>query len=245
MSQSSSRAHRKRQHKRNANTLLSLAPKKTPGHDEPLPALNRETLVAALSDVAAHIVKQKRNVTIIAVGGAVNTIHLQSRISTHDVDFFNDNLTAKDLESLINGAKAAAKRDKRLTEQWLNNRTIFFIPKNQRAALTAAALQQREVIFLAPGLTVLAAPWDYAFCCKVDRLAGAGIRPAAVYDRDDAVEYLSRYLSKHGMAQVQKKTVQMWFAQYSLRWTSANDTVVAEVNAAYRTRFSTNHDAIF
>lgn len=56
------------------------------------------------------------------------------------------------------------------------------------------AFTQQEVIFRAEGLTVLAARWQYAFCCKVDRLAGAGLHAPLIYNLDDAVLYLKRYL---------------------------------------------------
>ncbi|KAK4103756.1 hypothetical protein N658DRAFT_421532 [Parathielavia hyrcaniae] len=232
------------QQRRNASTLLSLAPAKTPGQDAPLPNLDRTTLISALKHVAAYIAKKKGNVTVIAVGGAVNTMYLQSRTATHDVDFFNNRLTAADFEQLVTGAKEAAKRDPKLNEEWFNNRTIFFIPKDQRETLTEEALAQHEVIFKEGGLTVLAAPWQYAFCCKVDRLAGGGINAARAYDLDDAVQYLRRYLMTRRETQVRCTTVQEWFARYSLRWTKANDAVVAQVNAAFQAKFRVAYNVI-
>ncbi|GES58011.1 putative protein of unknown function [Aspergillus terreus] len=232
------------QQRRNASALRDLAPQKTPGHENPLPQLNRNTLLTALNNVASYIAEQEQNVTVIAVGGAVNTIYLQSRTATHDVDFFNNYLTARDFECLLKGAKAAARKDPLLEENWFNNRTILFIPIDQRATLTQQAFDQHEVIFSAPGLTVLAAPWQYAFCCKVDRMAGGGINSARSYDLEDAVVYLSRYFVTHRVENVQRTTVQSWFVQYSLRWTAANDDVITRVNAAYQARFQVGHQAI-
>ncbi|KAK4152496.1 hypothetical protein C8A00DRAFT_16204 [Chaetomidium leptoderma] len=232
------------QQRRNAKSLLDLAPAKTPGQDPALPDLDRNTLLSALNTVAAYIAKKKGNVTVIAVGGAVNTIYLQSRAATHDVDFFNTQLTAADLGMIVEGAKAATKGNPKLDETWFNNRTILFIPKDQRNALTEQAIAQNEIIFQKPGLTVLAAPWPYSFCCKVDRLAGGGVNSARVYDLDDAVQYLRRSLIKAKVAQVPLATVKQWFTQYSLRWTSANDGVVARVNAAYRVTFKAKNNPI-
>ncbi|KAI3584856.1 hypothetical protein IWW34DRAFT_268271 [Fusarium oxysporum f. sp. albedinis] len=183
--------------RRGADTLRELIPQKTSGHDVPAPNFRRETLLAALSNVAAAINKKHGNVTIIAVGGAVNTIYLQSREATHDVDFFNDNLTPEDFEHLVEGMgiRSASKKDKTLTSDWLNNRTIFFIPKDKQQTLSQQAYEQREVVFEEPGLTVLAAPWEYAFCCKIDRLSGAGLHTPESYDASDVVEYLHRYLT--------------------------------------------------
>jgi len=232
------------QRHRNAKALRELAPKKTPGHDKPLPDLTRDTLLSALRTVATYLAKRKCNTTVIAVGGAVNTIHLRSRGATHDVDFFNDSLTPTEFEHLIKGAREAVKFNARLDESWFNNRTIFFIPRAQREALTEQAFAQQEVVFREPGLTVLAAPWQYAFCCKVDRLAGGGLNPARAYDLDDAVQYLHRYLTRCGAAEVQDATVRGWFVEYRLRWTSVNDAVIGRVNSAYRAKFHLNHNPI-
>lgn len=232
------------QQHRNAATLLELAPAKTPGHDSLLPSLDRFTLLAALRTIAVYLAKKKRSVTVVAVGGAVNTIYLESRQTTHDVDFFNNRLTPTDVELLVKGAKEAIRRDARLDETWFNNRTILFIPQDQREALTNEAFDQHEVIFSEGGLTVLAAPWQYAFCCKVDRISGGGINSERVYDRDDAVQYLNRYLTSRGETSVLYSTVRQWFVQYLLRWTSENDSVVLRVNTTYRDRFKLSHDAI-
>ncbi|CAF9939030.1 MAG: hypothetical protein ALECFALPRED_007959 [Alectoria fallacina] len=54
--------------------------------------LDRRTLEAALTTMAEFIDKQCQSITIITVGGAVNTLLLQNRQSNHDVDFFGTNL---------------------------------------------------------------------------------------------------------------------------------------------------------
>ncbi|RYO79116.1 hypothetical protein DL766_005246 [Monosporascus sp. MC13-8B] len=198
---------------------------KDPGHDDPIPTYNRETLLTALHNVAAYINKRGGHVTIVAVGGAVNTIYLQSRATAHDIDFFNEFMTWKESEILLNGAKNALKHDKSLQKQWFNNRTIFFIPRDKRVMLTQEAFKQQDVMFSENGLTMLAAPWKYAFCCKVCRIAGESIHSARPYDLDDAVQYLYRY-------------------QYSLRWTSSNGTVIAQVNQKYRLLFKVTYDVI-
>ncbi|KAK3055741.1 hypothetical protein LTS18_011786, partial [Coniosporium uncinatum] len=71
----------------------------------PIPELDRDALWAALTDVAAFLRSKKLNITIIAVGGAVNTIFLQTRRSTHDVDFFSQGLSSKEVQL----AQAAAQ----------------------------------------------------------------------------------------------------------------------------------------
>ncbi|RYP91882.1 hypothetical protein DL770_002004 [Monosporascus sp. CRB-9-2] len=195
------------QQKRSAKTLRELAPPKTPGQDDPTQTYNRETLLTALQNVAAYIHKKGGHVTIVAVGGAVNTIYLQSRATTHDVDFFNEFMTRKESGILLNGAKNALKHDKSLQEQWFNNRTIFFIPRDKRAMLTQEAFQQQDIMFSENGLTVLAAPWKYAFCCKVGRIAGDSILSARPYDLDDAVQYLYRHVRLKNVAQIREQTI--------------------------------------
>ncbi|KND94162.1 hypothetical protein TOPH_01139 [Tolypocladium ophioglossoides CBS 100239] len=116
-----------RNRRRNAKSLAELAPRKTPGQEAPLPNLNRNTLLGALQNVAESINKRKGDITVIAVGGAVNTIYLQSRDATHDVDFFNDYLTPADFENLVHSAREVVKCDRSLGEEWFNNRTILFI----------------------------------------------------------------------------------------------------------------------
>lgn len=109
------------QQKRNAQALLELAPKKTPGQEEPIPELDCDTLLGALGGVAAYVEQKGCHVTVIAIGGAVNTMYLRSRNTTHDVDFFNSRLTVKEYEHLINGAKRVAESNPLLQEEWFNN----------------------------------------------------------------------------------------------------------------------------
>lgn len=120
-------------------------------------------LIRALYHVAASIAKAKGNVTVITVGGALNALYLRSRLVTHYVGFFNNRLTVKEYEILTKATKEATKRDNLLAERWFNNRNVFFVPIEKRSALTAKAFRQHEVVFTVPGLTVLAAPWQYAF----------------------------------------------------------------------------------
>ncbi|KAG6020916.1 hypothetical protein E4U41_002678 [Claviceps citrina] len=228
---------------RNTEALSELAPLKTPGSDAPLPRLDRDTLLEALQKVAAAIAKRRSSVTVVAVGGAVNTIYLRSRETTHDVDFFNVYLGSEDVENIILGARDATKRNKSLGEGWFNNRTILFIPNDQRQALTDEAYAQNEIIFQEPGLTVLAAPWNYAFCCKVDRISGKG-SDERKYDLEDAVQYLDRYLRSVKKDQIARDAVKAWFARFSLRWTAETDAVLVRVSQAYASCFEVDHAAV-
>ncbi|OKL56299.1 hypothetical protein UA08_08551 [Talaromyces atroroseus] len=199
-----------------AQALRELAPQKDPGHDQPLPILTRDILIQALQNVASSLSKKNRDVIITAFGCAVNTVYLQSCLATHDLDFFNDNLATTDLEVPLRAAKEAVKHDKKLDEHWFNNRTIFFIPKDQRAVLTEQALRQREIMFTEPGLSLDS---TLGICLLLQ------IRPH------------SWWWIMSG-TNVPKQTIHAWLAQYSLRWTAANDHVLTEVNARTKSRVS-------
>lgn len=52
--------------------------------------LGRNTLIQTFNRMGEYLDRQGITARVVAVGGAVNTIHLRSRQSTHDVDFFMD-----------------------------------------------------------------------------------------------------------------------------------------------------------
>lgn len=131
-----------------------------------------------------------------------------------------------------------------LGQEWLNNHTVLFIPLHIRQILTMEALDQHAIVFQAPGLTILAAPWAYLFCTKIHRLSGSGISTVQPYDQDDAVHYLERYLSQHSTASVTQVTLRAWFAQYLLLWTTETEMLLPAVNATYKITFNAQQDPI-
>lgn len=54
--------------------------------------IDRSTLRRALGHVSDFLIRRGRSLTVLAVGGAVNTLYLQTRMATHDVDMFGTNL---------------------------------------------------------------------------------------------------------------------------------------------------------
>lgn len=137
------------------------------------------------------------------------------------------------------------KKDKTLTDDWFNDRTVLFIPKNQRQNLSLEAINQGEVIFKQPGSTLLAALWDYALCCKIDRLSGSGVVGPQAYGMSDVVEYLSRYLRKAGVSRISKETVGSWFNRIDVTWRTSTDEAIASLNIAYRQRFNVGYAVVF
>src|SRR5256885_3261316 len=65
--------------------------------------LTRYGLQQALGAAARYLSNRNRNITIVAVGGAVNTILLRSRDTTHDVDFIHADVQSSEM-SLIDQA---------------------------------------------------------------------------------------------------------------------------------------------
>jgi hypothetical protein len=214
--------------------IHELAPR--PGHGRHTePDLSKATLQRALQNVARYLQSRRIQVMIIAVGGAVNTLFLQTRNTTHDIDFFNQSLRPDELQLIRAAAQYARTQDRSLPDEWLNNRTVLFIPGEARTALTQEAIAMNEVVFEEPGLQVLAAPWDYAFCAKLDRISGsAGLGQRKPYDITDAVAYLYRYLTIKGRQSVTKGEIQQWAARYRTR---IADGVLERVNAEFQRRY--------
>ena len=202
------------------NALHELAPRpNVNGNLAPEPDLNQAELEDALRWTAHYISQHSRkSITIIAVGGVVNTISLQSRLSTHDVDWFNSRLPQDDVTLLRKGANYAVQQGSRQGVKypldWINNKTSLFIPAQLREELLAEALQQDYEVFSAPGLRVLAAPWGYALMAKLDRMAGGGAKP---YDSTDATTYLRQYILHRRVRNVSFETIEQLSRRYRLR----------------------------
>ncbi|KAI3115785.1 hypothetical protein CBS147333_1285 [Penicillium roqueforti] len=229
--------------RRSARSLQELAARPAAIRDLS-PNLSCEILISALENVAKYTSAKNQDITLVVVGGIINTIFLRSRPETHDVDFFNDNLPPATLRCLSKAAKSAFKRNRILGRGWLNNHVVLFVPSHVRRILLDEALEQHEVVFQAPGLTLLAAPWEFLFCTKLHRLSGRGVSTATSYDQEDAVHYLEKYISLQSTAAVAQGTVRFWFGQYLLDWTTETEELLPGVNSMYQTTFHVEHDPI-
>ena len=157
----------------------------------------RDVLVRALSMTASYIKDRGRDLTAIAVGGAVNTIFLRTRLSTHDVDVFGTNLGPQDRILLDEAVHYTLLHiGEPISTEWFNTETSLHMSPRMHNELTDLAFEKNIVIFKQPGLTVLAAPWNYAFGAKVDRLLKVMAedlrRP---YDLQDAIVYLDQMVT--------------------------------------------------
>ena len=90
-------------------------------------SLTEKHITDGLNAVAAQLAKDKLNISIVAVGGAVNALYLRSRSTTSDVDFFYRTKTKdQNVTRVISAAEGASKK-LGLDKQWLNNHTAVFI----------------------------------------------------------------------------------------------------------------------
>lgn len=215
------------------NVLIHV-PRPPIGHDErPIRVekyeLDRSTLQAALTAMADFINSQRQSITIVIVGGAVSILLIQNRQSTHDVDFFGTNIDGDQRILLDDAARYAERRSQTpLRGEWFDNQTMLWLPPKIHRKVTQEALEQNEVVFEREGLKVVAAPWKYALCGKMDRL----IRPAQAqpYDITDAASYLRQHILKHG-GPVSEAHVKRWCQDYQK---DTSDDVIRAVNVEYR-----------
>ena len=198
--------------------------------------LNKQTLEEAFLLMAQYITQQHRQITIIALGGAVNVMLLQVRRSCPDVAFFGASLENNEPLLVNNAARYAGQNNPiSLGDEWFNNQTMLSLPPDVRTTVTQEAIQQDEVVFERPGLKILAAPWNYAMCSKVNRLVLHD--HVQQHDLSDAVAYLHYYIQGHDRVPVTIATVKGWCQTYQKQ---TNDQVIKAVNKEYRRRYGAN-----
>lgn len=199
--------------------------------------IDRDVLLAALQHVARYIAYGGQTIVVIAVGGAVNTLYLKSRSTTHDVDIFGSTFTNQARMLLDEAMQDAQRHYRDLGTDWLNTETQMWMPGPLHSRLTEAAMRQNVRIFDEPGLTIYAAPWAYAFSAKVNRLLTGGDQGRS-YDLDDAVTYIHEYIRAHGNHQVPVATALGWARQFNHECVA--DFLRTRVNQAYRKRYRGN-----
>ncbi|KAG6003767.1 hypothetical protein E4U43_000871 [Claviceps pusilla] len=116
--------------------------------------IERGVLLAALQHVARYVADRGREIAIIAVGGAVNTLYLQSRDITHDVDIFGSTFTSEARILLDEAMQDAQRHYSDLGTDWLNTETQMWMPGPLNNRLTEAAKRQNVNIFDMPVLTI-------------------------------------------------------------------------------------------
>lgn len=106
----------------------------------------------------------------------MNTLYLQSRNSTHDVEVFGPEGYLGDTARIL--LEEASHDDQQhipqLGTDWVNTETQMWMPGPMQPKLTAAAVQQNVVVFNGNALIIYAAPWAYAFSAKINRILTGG-----------------------------------------------------------------------
>lgn len=196
--------------------------------------IDREVLVAALDHVSEYLAQRRKHISVIAVGGAVNTLYLRSRSTTHDVDIFGSDFNNQARMILDEAMQSAQRQFPALGTDWLNTETQMWMPGPMHQELTNAARQQHVKVYQDRGLEIYAAPWNYAFSAKVSRLltGGAQARP---YDLQDAVTYIHEYIRSNGQKPVPVAEAIGWARHYHHE--TNRDILLKRVNKEYRARY--------
>ncbi|KAH8592068.1 hypothetical protein B0O99DRAFT_690126 [Bisporella sp. PMI_857] len=205
---------------------------------QPQHQLNRDMMLSALTSAAEYIRQKGGNFTIITLGGALNVMLLQSRVTSENVNFFAHPVTKEDARLLEAAAQhVAAQCPGQIGSDWLNNRVTNLIPRELRPTLVQRALQQNTVVFQQPGLTVLAAPWSYSIAAKIDRIFLNRRSGPDAYDEKDVAHYLRAYIQTHSNQPVPVHIIQQWARVYGI---DAPVDIVRQINAQYRQLFGTD-----
>ena len=121
-----------------ADDLRALAPSK----EEDERKLTREEMLSYLHEVA-EILKQKgKNITIVAIGGAVSVILFHSRDATEDIDFlYRTKQKNEDVTAIIAAAEIVASEQGKHPEQgWMNNHASVFLAVSPQICLSLPRL---------------------------------------------------------------------------------------------------------
>jgi hypothetical protein len=203
--------------------------------------LDRDTIIRALDHMGQCLDQLGVDATVVTVGGAVNTVYLQSRRSTHDIDFFLATPTAAEHTVIHEATRSAAhsERSQRvgIGAKWFNNATQLLMGRDIQACLAQSALQQNVIVYQyrgpRGGIVAYAAPWAYAFCGKLNRLCESNARS---YDIADAVSYLHQYLLANSRQTASAAEIKQWCRDFGKKVT---DGVLDQVNARYNTTYRT------
>lgn len=187
--------------------------------------MDAKTLNRALQFMAQYIQSQGQQLQVVAVGGAISTMYLRSRTITHDLDFFGGQGNFRLLRDAAKHARQQSVRP--ISADWFNNSTALYVSKRLLEELEAMAVRQNAVVFQAPGLRILAAPWEYAAATKIDRCTKPNKRP---YDPSDAARYLHEYIQAHGGRPIPVQNFYAWAQRFGCK---ATEGVLRQIDGIY------------
>jgi len=110
---------------------------------------------------------------------------------------------------------------------------LFIFQEDTIKILYDEAVNQKDIVFAAPGLTLYAAPWRYALSAKLDRLSKPGPRS---YDMSDAVDYLNQLIRTRDGRAVKKSELKTWAGEF--KFTDPSDDLVSRLGNEYNKKHS-------
>ncbi|OJD20947.1 hypothetical protein ACJ73_07715 [Blastomyces percursus] len=131
--------------------MIHLPRNRADAHGIPIPQstheIERPVLENALNAMAEFLSQRNEEITVIAVGGAVNTLFHRSRTSTHDVDIFGSNLNNSSrvlLDEVMQYAIRCSSAP--LGTDWFNTENQMWLSPSFHRELTAEAMRQNVVV---------------------------------------------------------------------------------------------------
>lgn len=107
--------------------------------------IDRYHLSAALDQVVQYVARRRSHITVAAFGGAVNTLYLRSRETTHDVDIFGSDFDNQARILLGEAMHDAQQHFSGLGADWLNTRTQMWRPGPLHGVLTLLSEEQQNL----------------------------------------------------------------------------------------------------
>ncbi|KAH6890519.1 hypothetical protein B0T10DRAFT_459170 [Thelonectria olida] len=219
--------------------------------------LSASPLEGMLASVAGGASQQHTHVEVIAVGDAVNVLYLKDRETTDGIDVFGTSFP-NDHRRIVNQAVESACHDvripksrgcgtdtRKLAPDWFNTDTQTSMNPVLHKSLTREALGQGIKIFEmvnqhGDGLTVYAAPWQYAFSAKMYQHFSPRMTN---YDLPNALVYLHEYIKITGNQKLKKGKVRGWVRDFGHLPNGARkdymDALLTTVRNAYFAKYET------
>ncbi|KAF7505307.1 hypothetical protein GJ744_001010 [Endocarpon pusillum] len=181
-------------------------------------ALERETIQKALHLMASYLASQGQNITIITVGGSISSLLLKDQLTRENLDYIATDVSEEQRKILAAAAKyARLKSSQPIRGAWFSTRgsDTLKLPFSVHRQVVLRSIAQHEIIFQAPGLKILAAPWEYAFVATLGRLA-SDRSVARPHDLEDAIAYLHRYIEGWWSGPLTMGQVEFWAGLYGI-----------------------------
>lgn len=159
--------------------------------------ISESCLRDSLKQAADHLNRQGQNITVIAAGGVLDVLQIESKHPIHDLLFFGSNLDQAQKDALKVAMSFGEKTyGAPIGKACFNSDAIremtFDLQKDLTGSVFKDQTEDYRAIFKMPGLEILPVAILYSFLTKVDRMWTQDDRG---YDFDDAIEYL--YLVMH------------------------------------------------